>query len=368
MKIICSKNNLLNGVNIVSKAVPAKTSMSILQCILIKAEKGKITLTANDGELGIETVVEGTIEREGNVALDAKFLSDIVRKLPENTVTLDVEENFVTHITCENSFINLIGKDGDDFTALPKISKTDSILISEFSLREVIRQTIFCLSENNTNHMMNSELFQISNDTLKVVALDGYRIAYREVALKNTYPDNKVIIPGKTLNEISRILTGDVNKDVVIYFEKNHVLFELENTTIVSRLVEGQYFNYEQMLNNDYETKIKVRNKDLYEGIDRGTLMLREGENKPIVFDVSDAKIDLSIKTIVGEMKENISCEKNGKDIAIAFRPKFFLDVLKVLEEEEINMYMINAKSPCIIRNDENTYVYFILPVNFIKE
>ena len=125
MKIICSKNNLLNGVNIVSKAVPAKTSMSILQCILIKAEKGKITLTANDGELGIETVVEGTIEREGNVALDAKFLSDIVRKLPENTVTLDVEENFVTHITCENSFINLIGKDGDDFTALPKISKTD---------------------------------------------------------------------------------------------------------------------------------------------------------------------------------------------------------------------------------------------------
>jgi len=367
MKIVVSKSNLLNGVNIVSKAVPAHSSMSILQCILVKANNSKITLTANDGELGIETVVEGTVEDEGMVALDAKFFSDIVRKLPDSNVTLDVESNFVTKITCDNLVINLNGKDGEDFTALPKINRTDNILVSEFALREVIRQTIFCLAENNANHMMSSELFQISNDVLKVVALDGYRIAYRKINLKNTYPDNKVIIPGKTLNEISRILNGDANKDVVIYFEKNHVLFELENTTVVSRLVEGQYFNYEQMLNHDYETKIVVKNKDLYQGIDRGTLMLREGEVKPIVFEVSDTNIDLSIKTMVGEMNENVTCEKSGKDIAIAFRPKFFLDVLKVLDEEDINMYMINAKSPCIIRDEEDNYIYFILPVNFIK-
>ncbi len=367
MKLLISKNNLLNGVNIVSKAVPAKTSMSILQCILIKAEKGKITLTANDGELGIETFLEGKIEREGKVALDAKFFSDIVRKLPENDVTLDVDDNFVTKIICDQANINLIGKDGDEFPSLPKVNKTDNILISEFALREVIKQTIFCLADNNTNHMMNSELFEVSKDTLKVVALDGYRIAYRKINLKNTYNDIKVIIPGKTLNEISRILTGDANKEVVMYFEKNHVLFELENTTIVSRLVEGQYFNYEQMLNNDYETKIKIKGKDLYEGIDRGTLMLREGESKPIVFDVSDSFINLSIRTMVGEMNEKVYCNKTGKDIAIAFRPKFFLDVLKVLEEDEIDMYLINAKSPCIIRNEEDTYKYFILPVNFIR-
>ncbi len=367
MKIVVSKANLLNGVNIVSKAVPAHSSMSILQCILIKASNGKITMTANDGDLGIETVVDGTIEDEGMVALDAKFFSDIVRKLPDNNVTLDVLDNFVTKITCESLLINLNGKNGEEFTALPKINRTDNILVSEYSLREVIRQTIFCLSENNANHMMSSELFQISNDVLKVVALDGYRIAYRKVNLKNNYPDIKVIIPGKTLNEISRILTGDANKDVVIYFEKNHVLFELENTTVVSRLVEGQYFNYEQMLNNDYETKIVVNNKELFQSIDRGTLMLREGEVKPIVFEVKDSSLDLSIKTMVGEMNENVNCVKTGKDIDIAFRPKFFLDVLKVLDEEQINMYMINAKSPCIIRDDEDTYTYFILPVNFIK-
>lgn len=368
MKIVCSKNNLSNGVNIVSKAVPVKSSMSILQCILIKAEKGIITLTGNDGELGIETVIEGNIIEEGTVALDAKFFSEIVKKLPDNEVTLEVENNFVTRISCEKAIFNLIGKDGDDFPALQKVNKTDSILISEFSLREIIRQTIFCLAENNTNKMMCSELFEIKDDVLKVVALDGYRIAYRKVNLKNTYPDNKVIIPGKTLNEISRILNGDSDKEVVIYFEKNFVLFETENSKIVSKLVEGQYFNYEQMLNHDYETKIKVRKKDLFEGIDRGTLMLREGESKPIVLDVFDKEIGISIKTMVGEMKESINCQKSGKDLAIAFRPKFFLDVLKVLDEEEIDLYMINAKSPVIIRDEEETYNYFILPVNFVRE
>lgn len=367
MKIVCSKNDLTNGVNIVSKAVSAKTSMSILQCILVKAEKGVITLTGNDGELGIETIIEGDIVEEGNVALDAKFFSEIVRKLPDNKVTIDVENNFLTKITCEKAIFNLIGKDGEEFASLPKITKTDSILISEYALREVIRQTIFCLADNNSNHMMCSELFEIKSDVLKVVALDGYRIAYRKVNLKNTYNDIKVIIPGKTLNEISRILTGDANKEVVIYFETNHVLFELENTKIVSRLVEGQYFNYEQMLNHDYETKISVNNKEFFEGIDRGTLMLREGEVKPIVFDISDNSIDLSIKTMVGEMKESVECNKTGKDISIAFRPKFFLDVLKVLEEEKLDMYMINAKSPCIIRDEEETYTYFILPVNFVR-
>lgn len=367
MKIVVSKANLLNGVNIVSKAVPSHSSMSILQCILLKVSKGKITLTSTDNDLGIETVIEGEIIEEGKIALDAKFFSDIVRKLPDDDVTIEVFDNFVTSIVCGQANINLNGKDGDDFPELQKINKTDNILISDFALREVIRQTIFCLAYNNANHMMCSELFEVSGDVLKVVALDGYRIGYRKVNLKNKYNDYKVIIPGKTLNEISRILTGDVNKDVVIYFEKNNVLFELENTTLVSRLVEGQYINYEQMFNHDYETKIKVNKKDLLEGIDRGTLMLREGEVKPIVFDVKDNIIDLSIKTMVGEMNEDIPVSKSGKNLTIAFRPNFFIDVLKVLDEEEIDLYMINAKSPCVIRDEEETYTYFILPVNFIK-
>ena len=367
MKIECSKSSLVNGVNIVSKAVPSKTTMSILQCILIKAKDGVITLTANDMELGIETKIEGNIVEEGSVAIDAKFFSDAVRKLPDNTVIISVDDNLNTKINCEKAKLDISGKDGEEFTALPKINKTDNVLISDFSLKEIIRQTIFCVGDNSSNQIMNSELFHINDDVFEVVALDGHRIAYRKILLKNTYSEKKVIVPGKTLGEIERILSGDQNKDVLIYFEKNHILFELENTIIVSRLVEGSYFDYEKMLSKDYETKIIANKKDIFNCIDRSTLMLREGEKKPIIFEVREGNINFTIKTMFGEMNEDINVDKTGKDIDIAFNPQFFLDTLKVLEDEEITIYMMSPKNPCIIRNDDDSYVYLILPVNFIR-
>lgn len=367
MKIECSKSSLVNGVSILSKAVPTKTTMSILQCILVKAKDGIITLTANDTELGIETKIEGNIVREGSVAIDAKFFAEAVRKLPDNTVTIDVDNNFITNITCENVKLNFPGKDGEEFTALPKINKINSLLISEFSLKEIIRQTIFCIGDSSSNQIMNSELISINEDDLEFVALDGHRIAYRKIKLNNTYPEMKVIVPGKTLGEIERILSGSTDKEVVIYFEKNHVLFELENTIVVSRIVEGNYFDYKKMLTNDYETKIVVNKKEIFSCIDRSTLMLREGEKKPIIFEVRDGYINFFMKTMFGEMNENLNVNKSGKDIDIAFNPQFFIDTLKVIDDEEINVFMMTQKSPCIIRNDDDTYIYLILPVNFIK-
>ena len=367
MKIECSKASLLNGVSVVSKAVPSKTTLSILQCILIKASKGVITLTANDMELGIETKIEGNIIKEGNVALDAKFFSEIVRKLPDNTITIDVDDNFVTKIVCENTKFNLTGKDGNEFSDLPKINKINSILVSEYSLKELIKQTSFCLGTNLPNPIMNSELMHIKDDVLEMVALDGHRIAYRKINLSNVYPETKIIIPGKTLNEIERILSGDVNKEVVIFIEKNHVLFELDNTLVISRLVDGEYFDYEKMLINDYETKVHVNKKNLYESIDRGTLVIREGDKKPIIFQVRDSVVNLSITTLVGNMNEDVLINKSGKDMDIAFNPSFLLDTLKVLDEEEIDLYLVSPKNPCIIKNEDSSYVYLILPVNFVK-
>jgi DNA polymerase-3 subunit beta len=214
---------------------------------------------------------------------------------------------------------------------------------------------------------MNSELFHINDDKFEVVALDGHRIAYRKIELKNKYSEKKVIVPGKTLGEIERILSGDQNKDVLIYFEKNHILFELEGTIIVSRLVEGNYFDYEKMLTKDYETKIVANKKEIFSSIDRSTLMLREGEKKPIIFEVRDGSINFTIKTMFGEMNEDINVDKSGKDIDIAFNPQFFLDTLKVLEDDEITIYMMSPKNPCIIRNEDDSYVYLILPVNFVR-
>ena len=163
MKLVCSKLNLLNGVQIVSKAVPNKTTMSILECILIDATQGEIKLTANDMELGIETKIEGDILEKGIIALDAKIFLEIVRKLPDSNITIETDSNLKTIITCEKSKFNIIGKSGEDFSYLPNIEKNDSIVISQFTLKEVVRQTIFSIADNDNNKLMTGELFEIKS-------------------------------------------------------------------------------------------------------------------------------------------------------------------------------------------------------------
>ena len=177
MKLVCSKSNLLNGVQIVSKAVSNKTTMSILECIMVDASKGIITLTANDMDLGIETIIDGDIIEKGVIALDAKIFLEIVRKLPDSDITIETDSSYKTTITCEKAKFTIIGKSGEDFSYLPIVEKEDSIVISQFTLKEVVRQTIFSISDNDNNKLMTGELFEINGNELKVVSLDGHRIS-----------------------------------------------------------------------------------------------------------------------------------------------------------------------------------------------
>ena len=365
MKLICPKSNLVNGVQIVSKAVPNKTTMSILECILIDANNGIIKLTANDMELGIETVIEGEIVEKGMIALDAKIFLDIVRKLPDNDITIETDNDLKTTITCEKSKFNIIGKSGEDFSYLPNIERNDSVIVSQFTLKEVVRQTIFSIADNDNNKLMTGELFDINGSTLKVVSLDGHRISIRKIELKDSYEPKKVVVPGKTLNEISKILPGDADKDVNIFFTQKHILFEFDNTVVVSRLIEGEYFRIEQMLSSDYETKVKINKKEFLSCIDRATLLVKEGDKKPIIINITDGSMELKINSIVGSMNEDINIEKSGKDIMIGFNPKFLIDALRVIDDEEIEIYLVNPKAPCFIKNAEESYIYLILPVNF---
>ncbi len=365
MKLVCSKSDLLNGVQIVSKAVSNKTTMSILECIMVDASMGIITLTANDMDLGIETIIEGEIVEKGSIALDAKIFLEIVRKLPDSDITMETDESYKTVITCEKSRFTIIGKSGEDFSYLPVVEKEDSIVISQFTLKEVVRQTIFSISDNDNNKLMTGELFEINGNELKVVSLDGHRISIRKINLKENYGPKKVVVPGKTLNEVSKILPGGAESDVTISFTSKHIVFEFENTTVVSRLIEGEYFKIDQMLSSDYETKVKINKKELLSCIDRATLLVKEGDKKPVIISIADGSMELRINSILGSMNEEIDIEKQGKDIMIGFNPKFLIDALRVIDDEEVDLYMVNPKAPCFIKNPEESYIYLILPVNF---
>ena len=365
MKLICSKSNLLHGVNIVSKAVPTRTTMAILECILIDASANEIKLTANDMELGIETKIEGEIAERGVIALDAKIFSEIVRKLPDSDVTIETDASFKTTITCEKAKFNIVGKSGDDFSYIPYIERNEPIVMSQFTLKEVIRQTIFSIADNDNNKLMTGELFEIEENDLKVVSLDGHRISIRNIELKNNYSHKKVVVPGKTLQEVSKILPGSAEDEVSIFLTDNHIVFEFENTTVVSRLIEGEYFKIEQMLSSDYETKVKINKRELLDCIDRATLLVKEGDKKPIIMNITDGTMELKINSFIGSMNEDIDIAKEGKDILIGFNPKFFIDALRVIDEEEVTLYMVNPKAPCFIKDDEGKFIYLILPVNF---
>ena len=365
MKLICSKASLIKGVSIVSKAVPSRTTMPILNCILIDASANEIKLTANDMELGIETVIEGEIVERGIIALDAKFFSEIVRKLPDNDVVIESDDTFQTTITCEKAKFNIVGKSGEDFSYLPYIEKNESISISQFTLKDVVRQTIFSIADNDTNKLMTGELFEINENRLRVVSLDGHRISIRNIELKESYSPLKVVVPGKTLQEISKILTGEAEDMVDIFFADNHILFEFDETKVVSRLIEGEYFHIDQMLSSDYDTKVKINKREFLSCIDRATLLIREGDKKPIILNIQDGSLQLKINSFVGSMNEEIEIEKEGKDLLIGFNPKFFIDALRVIDDEEVTLYMVNPKAPCFIKDDAGTYVYLILPVNF---
>ena len=365
MHIICDKSKLIEGMNIVMKAIPGKTTMMILECVVIEVKDNQIKLIANDLQLGIETLIDGEIKQEGSVAVGAKVFFEIIRKLPSDNVSITVDEDYHMNISCGKAKFNIMAKATDEFPYLPNIVKDKNVNISQFTLKDIIRQTVFSISDNENAKVTTGELFEIHDSELKVVSLDGHRISIRKVKLNQSYDDVSVIIPGKTLIEISKIINGGMDDEVSIFFTDKHVLFEFEDTIVLSRLIEGEYYKIDKMLSTDYETKVTVNKREMLECIDRSTLLLKESDKKPVIIDVQDDYMKFAMNSAIGSMDEDIDASKEGKDILIGFNPRFLMDALRVIDEDEITMYMINPKAPCFIRDQEETYIYLILPVNF---
>ena len=355
MKISIRKSNLLQGINIVSKAVSNKTTHPILSCILVEAAGGVIKLTANDMEIGIESYVDGTVIEDGKVALEAKLFSDFIRKLPDSDITIESDKDSKTLIKCERLEFNIPGKSGEDFSNLPVVSKDKFITISQFALREVINQTIFSISDNE-------------NNKLSVVSLDGHRISIRYIELKGDNSDIKVVVPGKSLSDISKIMNGGVDDPVNIYFTDNNILFEFDNTKVVSRLIEGEYFRISHMLSVDYQIKMKINKREFLDSLDRATLLIKDSDKKPIRLSIDDRTLGLKISSLIGSLNEEIDIEKEGNNLVIGFNPKLIIDALRVIDDENVTIYFNNTKSPCVIKDDAETYIYLILPMGINEE
>ena len=269
--------------------------------------------------------------RDNNIYLDSKIVNDEIR-------TLEVSKNV---------------------SDVAKIKEVRYLMVD--LQREIGKNNAVILDGRD----IGSYVFPNADYKFFLVATPEERGKRRNIELKESYSPLKVVVPGKTLQEISKILTGEAEDMVDIFFADNHILFEFDETKVVSRLIEGEYFHIDQMLSSDYDTKVKINKREFLSCIDRATLLIREGDKKPIILNIQDGSLQLKINSFVGSMNEEIEIEKEGKDLLIGFNPKFFIDALRVIDDEEVTLYMVNPKAPCFIKDDAGTYVYLILPVNF---
>ena len=353
MKLLFQKNDLVSAIQIVGRAVASKTTMSIMECILIDATEGKISLTGNKSEFGIETLCEGEIIEPGKIALEAKLFQEIIKRLPQTdgkNLSVETEENGNCIIRSEKSVFKIMGRNADEFPSLPIVEKQEAVLVSQFSLRNMINQTIFSTANGENNKRMAGEYFEIKDNLFSITSLDGHRISIRKTFLKESYTEQAAIVPKEVLADLSKILTGDLEDMVEMYFSRQYLLFHYENTTVVTQLVEGEYFHVKQML---------------MENIDRARILARDNDKNPLILKITEDYLFLKIISDLGRMDAEIPVKKEGKDLLIAFNPNFLMDALQNIEEEEVSLYFTISRSPVFIRDKEESYIYMILPVNF---
>lgn len=363
MKVICSKSNLTEGINTCQKAVSSKTTLPILEGILLEASS-EFKMTGNDLEIGIECFVDADIRETGSIVINAKMFGDIVKRLPDSEVLIEVKENNLVVIECENSHFEIKGLQPSGFPALPQIEKENVFKISQKLLKDMIRQTIFAVSVDENRAILTGTLIECKGGEITFVSIDGFRLALRKSNISNEQSEINVVVPGKTLNEIAKILESGDN-EISIYCTKNQIMFDMGRCKVVSRLLEGEYMNYAGIIPQEHEAKVKVKTKELLQSIERASLIITNEERRyPVRFDIKEDKIILTSNTDIGAVKEEIRVDMTGSDLDIGFNPRYFIEALRVIDDEEIYILLTTSVGPCtLIPVTGNSFAYLILPV-----
>ena len=367
MKIVCYKDNILKALNSVVKGVATKTTMPILEGILIQTNDNEIKLTTYDQEIGIEYILECDVIEQGSTVVNAVMFSEIIRKLPDTEISITLNENNLLEIECEGALYKLTTMNPDEFPELPKIEIENSIDLEQNMLKNMIRRTIFAVSTEENRPIFTGCLFEVENNKLNVVAVDGFRLALRSIYLPTKVNDFKAVIPGRTLNEVNKIILDSFDH-IKIGIAKNQALFEMENCKIVTRTLDGEFLNYKSVIPSTWETRIKVNKSNLQNSFERISLIsassIEKEKKYPVKVSVDIGKITISCTNQTGEAKEEIYISTEGKNIEAGFNPKYFLDCLKAIEDEEVYVEFGTNISPCLVKSVENNdYVYMILPI-----
>lgn len=366
MKFKCSQNVLTKALNIVSKAVTSRTTMPILKGILLEvSENGILKMSASDLDITIEETIQVEETEPGSVVVQSKLFGDIIRKLPNADVTVELADGNVM-IQCMHSNFSIIGISSDEFPNIKDIEgENESITFNKSILKDMIRKTSFAASIDESKGVITGILIELLSDGINMIAIDGYRMAITREAMVNLKEKN-VIISAKIMNEISKILSdaSDEDQDVKMLLNDKKAIFMIGSVKIVLRLLEGEFIKYKDVLPKDNRIKVKVNRTDLMESIERASLLSKEGKNNLIKLSVKDTIITITSKSEEGNVREDVIITKEGEDIEIGFNAKYILDVLKSIDDDEVYMYFNTPITPCLVEPIEGeAFEYLILPV-----
>ncbi|MDO5725781.1 MAG: DNA polymerase III subunit beta [Tissierellia bacterium] len=363
MKFSISQNRLANGISIVQKAISSKSTKEILEGILISVEDQKIKLTGTDSEIiRIETYLDANIYEEGSVIIDSRIFGDIIRKLPQDDILIEVNEKFNVNIKCGISEFNIRGNAEEGYPMLLTDGKKESFTIPSDLLKDSIKLTSFAVSQDYNRKNLTGIFLEKSDDFLSFVALDGYRLAVKKIPMKNDLIFES-IIPGKSMNELYKILPEDI-EETTIELESNNISFITGKTSLYSQLIDGKYFSYRDILRDSHDLEIEVDKRLFQDGVERASLLARGDKANLIKFEIEGDVLTISSNSEMGDVTEEVPIKNSGGSLKIAFNSKYILEGIKNMDDTELKLGFKDSVKPLIITPvDNDLYTYLVLPV-----
>jgi DNA polymerase-3 subunit beta len=358
MQFRINKNELKTALANVSKAVATKAEIKSLECVLFQLKQNELKLTGYDLTQGITTIINAESMDSGEFLIQPKLLSGIINKMPSGDIDFLVENSNMTIASGKTQF-TLQVQNSNEYPNIPTFENSNPIEISQETLKSMINQTVFATATNSTRPIFTGELFEISNNELNVVAIDGYRLAVRTEELNAD--DINIVIPANALNKVAALLDEKSKANCQIYIDDKHVTFKINDYIVFSRLLEGQFHNYRASIPKSNVTEVTINCNELIDCLERCLLLINDRIKSPVKCIFKDGQVSLSLNTQLGKINDIVECEVIGPQIEIGFNVKYFLDALKATNDENVKLLMNGSTSPMTVKGDN--YTFLVLPV-----
>ena len=367
MKIICNTARLNEACQNVQRAVSSKATMPIIEGILMKAAAGQVQLTGYDMDMGITTVQEARVEEEGAIVLNARLLCDILRRLPGETVSIEADARLQCTIRCGEVEYQLVGNDAKEYPELPTVSEEVPVIIDSETLEKMVKQTIFAVSTNDTKVVHTGIKFEVSENTLKLIAVDGFRLAIRTEAINYTGEPLSFVVPAKTLSEVIKLI--DEAEVVALKVAARHIVFEVGAYALISRLLDGEFLDYNAAIPKAHSTEVEVDTKTIISAIDRMSLMISDRVKSPLRCIFDENVIRMSTSTTIGAANDKVPAKIDGNRVEIGFNNRFLLDAFRACDLDTVKVTLNGPLSPItVVPVEGDSFLFLVLPVRLRNE